>query len=215
MRSKEFYKRQFGSWYQSLAPVVVSERFDKLIDKAMIDIDINGHAPRRKQSLFYPFRACPFNELKVVIIGGEVNNSEEYNGLGISEPDCFSFSHRFAKIWADVEDEFHDGLLLHPDFTLEDWARQGVLLLNNSFTYSARNEEKCHEMWNAFMRVIISKLAYRDVPVLLWGENALIFIPTLEKYNIKYITAEEPVLGEEWNFSFRDLSRIMNRKINW
>lgn len=219
MRSEDFYKKQFGSWYDVLKGIVYSERFNDLLDKFIIDMTINQHAPSRNGALFAPFRSCPFDKLKVVIIGGETQHGD-MSGLALAESDLSTnFNYRQAAIWKSLEKEYYDGLLLNPDLSMISWANQGVLMLNNSFTFKEGSEEICRELSLPFMKAIISRISkyMPDTLFVIWGREADgIYGDLLTGHYFKdYIFVEEPQRGVHWDFSFKEINNCLKTKIKF
>jgi uracil-DNA glycosylase len=121
--------------------------------------------------IFSAFDHCPFDKVKVVIIG-----QDPYHGFGQANGLCFSVNdgiafppsllNIFKEIQADLKMPFpRTG-------NLERWADQGVLLLNATLTVR-ESEAGSHQNqgWETFTDAVIQKVseAKENVVFLLWG----------------------------------------------
>lgn len=125
--------------------------------------------------IFAAFDACPFDKVKVVILG-----QDPYHDYGQANGLCFSVADGVAKppslvnILREVSDD--TGAPADAPGNLERWARQGVLLLNATLTVQAhRAGSHQGHGWERFTDTAIKRLSeYRDSLVfLLWGSFAI------------------------------------------
>ncbi len=125
---------------------------------------------------FNALNSTPFDSVKVVILG-----QDPYHGPGQAHGLCFSVRQAvapppslmniFKEIRSDLghtESDFRHGCL-------ENWAAQGVLLLNSVLTVE-KHKAASHQGkgWETFTDRIIEKLSLREKPCvfLLWGSYA-------------------------------------------
>lgn len=126
--------------------------------------------PPGKQ-IFAAFDWCPFEDLKVVIIG-----QDPYHGIGQANGLCFSVNEGIAhppslmNIFKEIQ---HDlGTPYPTSGNLERWARQGVLLLNATLTVRAHQAASHqHKGWEQFTDAVIKTVSDKkeNVIFLLWG----------------------------------------------
>ncbi len=124
--------------------------------------------------IFAAFDLCPFDKVKVVIIG-----QDPYHGEGQAEGLCFSVKDgvkmppSLVNIFREVADD--TGRPLPTTGSLRRWAEQGVLLLNATLTVRA-HEAGSHQGhgWETFTDAVIRHLsAEREHLVfILWGAYA-------------------------------------------
>ncbi len=128
-----------------------------------------------KELIFSAFESCSFKDLKVVIIG-----QDPYHGNGEANGLCFSVNDtvRIPPSLRNINRELSDDLgtiFLPTSGNLEDWAKQGILLLNASLTVrkDTPNSHK-HLKWNLFTDAVIDHISSKkeNVVFLLWGAFA-------------------------------------------
>ena len=126
------------------------------------------------REIFNAFNLCPFNKVKVVIIG-----QDPYHGPGQAEGLCFSVKEgvkmppSLVNIFREVQAD--TGSPLPANGSLRRWAEQGVMLLNATLTVRA-HQAASHQKhgWEEFTDAVIRCLAEeRDHLVfILWGSSA-------------------------------------------
>ncbi len=215
MRSENFYKAQFGKWFEQLKPIVYSERFDNMLSEAYSLS--NGRILPEKRALFAPFRVCSPDNLKLVIIGEKPRNIKDYNGLALADnPECMKDSFLTKTIWNKIEEDFWDGLLLNNDISMMNIAKQGVLMINSSMTTSYSNPEDHEMFWEPFVAALIRNIIkHKRVPFLLFGEETFKYTDILKAFKIEYSRAKNPRLSTKWEFSFKRIHELTNKEIKW
>ena len=125
--------------------------------------------------IFNAFEQCPFNKVKVVILG-----QDPYHGPGQAHGLCFSvndgvdFPPSLRNIFKEVQTD--TGAPISTTGNLDRWARQGVLLLNATLTVRA-HEAGSHQKkgWEKFTDKAIHQVAEQleNVVFILWGNYAI------------------------------------------
>lgn len=161
-------------WKQALADEWNSPYFTELTSFV---------SARYKEARIYPpgsrifaaFDACPFDKVKVVILG-----QDPYHGPGQANGLCFSVNpgielppslkNIFREVQADT------GSPLPADGDLSRWARQGVLLLNATLTVEEhRAGSHQGKGWETFTDHVIETLSRtrEHLVFILWGSYAI------------------------------------------
>lgn len=125
-------------------------------------------------NIFNAFELCPFDQVKVVIIG-----QDPYHGVGQAHGLCFSVNDGIAlppsllNIFKEIERDLAKPLPKTGNLT--HWAKQGVLLLNATLTVEA-HKAGSHQGngWEAFTDAVIRKISdeQEHVVFMLWGNYA-------------------------------------------
>lgn len=161
------------SWKPFLQDEFDKPYFETLIQFVKEEYQTTTCYPPGKE-IFAAFDWCPFDKLKVVIIGQDpYHGAGQANGLcfsvkvGISHPP--SLSNIFKEIQSDLGQEYPKS------GNLERWSEQGVLLLNATLTVRA-HEAGSHQNrgWEQFTDAVIKTISdhKNNVVFLLWGGYA-------------------------------------------
>ena len=124
--------------------------------------------------IFNAFNLCPFNKVKVVIIGQDPYHEEgQAHGLSFSVTEGTRFPPSLENIFREVHDD--TGAPVPQSGDLTRWVRQGVLLLNATLTVRA-HQAGSHQGkgWETFTDAAIQTLS-RDrnhLVFILWGGYA-------------------------------------------
>ncbi|MBE0677446.1 MAG: uracil-DNA glycosylase [Bacteroidales bacterium] len=124
--------------------------------------------------IFNAFNLCPFNKVKVVIIGQDpYHNVGQAHGLCFSVTDGTEFPPSLINIFKELNSDL--GIPVPQSGNLERWAKQGVLLLNAILTVRA-HQALSHENrgWERFTDAAISALNHdrENLVFMLWGNYA-------------------------------------------
>lgn len=119
--------------------------------------------------IFNAFNLCPYNKVKVVIIG-----QDPYHGPGQAHGLCFSVNDGvpFPPSLQNIFKEIHDdlGTPIPATGNLTRWAEQGVLMLNATLTVRAHQagshqRKGWEEFTDAAIRALAEKREHRLHPV--------------------------------------------------
>lgn len=124
--------------------------------------------------IFNAFILCPFDRVKVVIIGQDpYHEPGQAQGLSFSVPEGVPFPPSLQNIFKEIQLDL--GKPMPPTGDLTRWAEQGVLLLNATLTVRA-HQAASHQRhgWEQFTDAAIRALnAERENLVfILWGGYA-------------------------------------------
>ena len=124
--------------------------------------------------MFRAFDLCPFDEVKVVILGQDpYHGPNQANGLCFAVSEGVALPPSLQNIFKEIESDM--GHPVEKTGDLERWARQGVLLLNATLTVR-KGQAGSHQGkgWEAFTDAAIKALSEeRDTLVfMLWGRYA-------------------------------------------
>ena len=126
------------------------------------------------RNIFRAFDKCPFETLKVVVIG-----QDPYHGVGQANGLCFSvkdgvpFPPSLQNIFQEIRDDV--GTPVPSSGNLDRWAEQGVLLLNSVLTVRAHQAAShAGRGWEQFTDAVVRIIAERkqELVYMLWGSYA-------------------------------------------
>ena len=126
------------------------------------------------QNVFRAFDECPFDAVKVVILG-----QDPYHGPNQANGLCFAVNSQvkappsLQNIFKELESDLGHTVDRDPD--LVRWAKQGVLLLNATLTVNARTPGSHQRKgWEQFTDAVIKSLndEKEHLVFILWGNYA-------------------------------------------
>ena len=124
--------------------------------------------------IFHAFNTCPFDKVKVVIIGQDpYHEPGQYYGLCFSVLDGVPFPPSLLNIFKEIENDL--GKPMHKSGRLERWADQGVLLINAILTVRAHQAGSHRgKGWEEFTDAVIKILndEKENIVFMLWGSYA-------------------------------------------
>ena len=128
-----------------------------------------------QELIFNAFEFCDFANLKVVIIGQDPYHGHgEANGLSFSVNDGVKIPPSLRNIFKEINLDF-ETIFESTSGNLDRWAKQGVLLLNNTLTVrkDIPNSHK-HLDWSIFTDAVIEIISRENdgIVFLLWGNFA-------------------------------------------
>lgn len=124
--------------------------------------------------IFNAFNLCPFNQVKVVILGQDpYHEPNQAHGLSFSVQDGIAFPPSLQNIFKEIQQDL--GTPIPASGNLTRWASQGVLLLNATLTVRAHQANSHSTLgWQQFTDAAIRALATqrRHIVYMLWGGYA-------------------------------------------
>lgn len=162
------------SWHKALTEQWEMPYFKTLTDFVRAQYATTTVYPPASK-IFAAFDACPFDKVKVVILG-----QDPYHGPGQANGLCFSvnpgvpYPPSLINIFKEVSSD--TGAAAPSDGDLSRWARQGVFMLNSVLTVEqGRAASHASRGWETLTDAAIAALsANREHLVfLLWGSYAI------------------------------------------
>ena len=159
---KEHLNQEFDSdYFQNLISFILEEKKKHIVYP-------------KEDEIFSAFKLTPFNKVNVVIIG-----QDPYHGPGQANGLCFSVNDGIKKppslmnIFKEIKSDI--GIEIPISGNLQHWAKQGVLLLNESLTVRAQKASSHQKIgWQKFTDSAIKCISKNKEGVIfiLWGRFA-------------------------------------------
>lgn len=155
--SRFLNKLQPSGWSRVLRNFVQSPEFDKLFNALKEANDTTGITPSVDQ-IFRAFYECPYDELKVVMIG-----QDPYPKEGVADGIAFSCSNT-GEVQASLRVMFKElekttGTPVNWDPDLKRWSNQGILMLNTALTTVPGSIGRHYDIWRPFTEYLLKTLA--------------------------------------------------------
>lgn len=127
-----------------------------------------------QKDVFRAFDLCPFDQVKVVIIGQDpYHGPKQANGLSFAVHENISLPPSLKNIFKEIESDLGVKPILNGD--LSRWAKQGVLLLNATLTVRAQTPgSHQNKGWEQFTDAVIKTVSDQKEKIvfILWGNYA-------------------------------------------
>lgn len=223
IKLKLYEKLKPSGWGDKLKTFIMSEDFDNILKQLLKEAQQgNRFTPVLKQ-LFRAFEECPYNDLKVVMMG-----QDPYPHINVADGIAFSCSNTgkieasLKFMYKELEDTvYKDGFTWDPD--LKRWSNQGILMLNCALTTSIGKVGSHYKLWQPFLAFVFDVLMYNN-PGLVYvflGKKAQEWAESVPDNNFK-IFASHPASAahgnlERWDSGdmFRKVQDIVEKNYNY
>lgn len=159
-----------ASWKQYLKSEFEKPYFAKLTENVRNEYK-NGLCFPPAKLVFNAFNLCPFNKVKVVILGQDpYHELGQAMGLSFSVPDGVMLPPSLQNIYKEIQSDLGKPIPTSGDLTR--WAKQGVLLLNATLTVRAHAANSHQALgWQNFTDAAIETInTHREhIVFMLWG----------------------------------------------
>ena len=199
-------------------------RWMRVIDKKSLEEALNKLGPEYQRKpicpvqnkVFRAFELCPYDELKVVMLG-----QDPYPQKGVATGILFgndkevteenlSPSLKIVKEACINYEIPHNNIIFDP--TLESWAKQGILMINSALTVEMNKVGSHVMLWRPFISKLLKNLSDNNTAIVyvLFGRQAQTFKPYIGKFN-HIIEVEHPAYFARTNTK---MSSELFRNIN-
>ena len=180
------------TWNEVLRPIKNTEYFENLWQKVEEEYSNEKCFPPKYQ-IFRAFELTPFEKMKVVIIGQDpYHNDFQANGLCFSVSDKVKNPPSLKNIFKELKEDLG---IERTNNDLQDWALQGVLLLNSTLTVKAHEPNSHKDLgWEIFTDFIIKEISDKkeNVVFVLWGAFAQKKISSIDETKHFVIKSAHP-----------------------
>jgi len=186
------------SWYEILKDYFESSYFKAIIKTLKEELSWQPHITKELSSLLphnpkyntlttpgrqiYPYftdilnayNLCPFEKVKVILIGQDPYINGEANGLCFSIKEDYKIAPSLRNIFKEIEEDL--GRPTSGTTDLTRWAEQGIFLLNTILTVREKQSMSHKDIgWQFLTETTIQRLSQFTEPgkiFLLWGKYA-------------------------------------------
>lgn len=218
-------------WAVRLHDVLFSEEFNTLGEFLQEEKKTNTVYPE-KDNIFRAFQLTPYNSVKIVLLAQDPYHDSSATGLCFANDKLkLTPSPSLREILAEVEDDLLGGFdfVHYVDQSLENWASQGVLLLNTALTVRKGTPGSHVPNWRFFTNAVIQVLnnGHTGLIYMLWGKYAQTYKSVIDISNNHILETGHPATASYGKSRFRgckhfskanELLTNMNGKdsiINW
>ena len=188
-----------ASWEEHLRSEIRKPYFTKLIEKLNIEYKEVCYPP--KERIFKAFNLCPFDKVRVVILGQDPYYNGQAMGLSFSVPKKIKLPPSLRKIYKEIGEYLCKPMPESGDLTR--WAEQGVLLLNTTLTVrEAKPNSHKRLKWQNFTDAAIKALNKNreHIVFMLWGKDAMRKKRLIDTERHHIIESYHPAAGQKYKF---------------
>jgi len=223
IKQKLFEKLELSGWGKVFKSFIFSSEFSDILSKLyMLSVNDKRFTPPLKQ-VFRAFEECPYDKLKVVIIG-----QDPYPTLGVADGISFSCSNTnklqpsLKFILQEVDRTVYGNHVISEDLDLKRWANQGILMLNTALTVEVGKIGSHYDIWKPFTAYLLDLLnTYNPGLVYVYmGKKAeewsVLTSDNNHKFTVKH-PASAVYNGSKWdsNDIFNKISAIIKNENNY
>jgi uracil-DNA glycosylase len=161
------------SWKTALAKEF-NEPYFATLSATIKQAYLDGTVYPPPQLIFNAFALCPFDQVRVVILGQDpYHGPSQAHGLSFSVPEGIKNPPSLQNIYKELASDL--GVPPKTSGNLEAWAKQGVLLLNATLTVLPSQPGSHQGLgWETFTDAVIKTISDQKehVVFILWGRYA-------------------------------------------
>lgn len=181
------------TWNEALKDVWETTGFQRLA-QFVREAYSRGPVYPPARSIFSAFDSCPFDKVKVVILGQDpYHEPGQAHGLCFSVPDGVRIPPSLINIFKEIRADL--GIEPYNSGNLQRWASQGVLLLNSTLSVEAhRAGSHQGKGWEEFTDEVIRRLSEQrsGLVFMLWGSYAIRKGAQIDKTRHLVLTSPHP-----------------------
>jgi uracil-DNA glycosylase len=182
-----------NDWLEVLKDEIEKDYFKNLMQKLKTEYQTKTIYPK-KEDVFSAFSYTPYHKVKVVIIGQDpYHQKNQAHGLSFSVQRGVTIPRSLKNIYKELEKDVH--YPVSDNGNLEEWAKQGVLLLNTILTVEDSKPGSHKNIgWEEFTTKVIEAINEKEEPVvfLLWGNFAKSYKPLINTQKHFVLEAAHP-----------------------
>lgn len=164
-----------ATWTDALGGEKSKPYFHQIMSYVAAEREAGKDVYPPQPSVFNALKLTQLCDVKAVIIGQDpYHEPGQAHGLCFSVPEGIAFPPSLRNIFAELSEEY-PGYRVPASGNLEAWAKQGVLLLNNTLTVErAKANSHAGIGWDIFTDAVIAAVNANvsGVVYMLWGSFA-------------------------------------------
>ena len=184
-------------WLSKLKPFLDSSKMDEILSFLTIRKNSGKLILPEQKDIFNAFKYTPFDKVKVVILGQDPYHTKGLaDGLAFSSKASTICPPSLKNILKEVENDVYRGLSLErtSNYSLKNWAEQGVFLLNTALTVELEDAGSHTKIWTPFTSIVLQLLNSKEKPIifLLWGKHANFYKAYIDQEKHYVLEAAHP-----------------------
>ena len=186
-------EQYFGEWMR----VIDKRELESVLARLDIEYKTKFVCPAQCD-VFKTFKLCPYSNLRVVFCGQDPFPQKEvatgilFGNRKETNDEDLSPSLQVIKDSVMNLDIPNNYAIFDP--TLENWAKQGILMLNSALTVEMNRIGSHVMLWRPFISSLLKRLSdnRRDIIYVLFGKQAQTFKPYINKQSNTILEEQHP-----------------------
>ena len=222
-QTKLYNKLKPSGWGDRLRSFINSSDFENILAQLLKEAQAGNRFTPPLRQVFRAFEECPYNKLKVVMIGQDpypyINCAD---GIAFSGSNLNRVETSLKFMFKELEDTVYplEGYEWNPD--LARWCNQGVLLINSAFTTTIGKVGQHYKLWQPFMAFLLDTLATQNSGLIyvFMGKKAQEWCDFVPDNNFKLICSHPASAAhsqlEKWDSGniFNKVSDLVKKHYN-
>ena len=216
-------------WFELLKPFLLSSEFKNIAMSLKREVSSGVAITPNFADMFRAFKETPRFGTHTIIMG-----QDPYPGVdnGVPIADGIAFSSRTALkcpkslqyIYDAIDQQIYNGTNfdITNTYDLTKWSKQGILLLNSSFSTTLGKAGAHVNLWHPFTKYVIEAITddREDLGIIFMGSQAKSYIPFIKGKSHTVFECEHPMAagyrGGKWDSKavFARLDSYQNFKNN-
>lgn len=178
IRDRIYEDLQPSGWGRVLRTFIYSSDFDNILHSLVVEVNAGNRFTPPLKDVFRAFKECPYEELKVVIIG-----QDPYPTIDVADGIAFSCSKSKTPgqiqpslkfILQEVNRTVYNSEYVSYNPDLARWSNQGILMLNTALTTQIGKIGKHYEIWKPLLNYLFDylKLYNPSLVYIFMGKEA-------------------------------------------
>ena len=229
IQNKLYERLQDSGWGNKLKMFLLSKDFENILHTLYNDSQEGKRFTPVIKDLFRAFEECPYDKLKVVVIG-----QDPYPQAGVADGISFSCGHTkkeqpsLRHIFNEIErtvyspkfppgDNDPERDQYNPDLTR--WSNQGILMLNTAMTCEVGNIGSHIDLWKPFTTYLLDYLASYNTGLLyvFLGKKSQVWHKMIPTNNYKFFATHPAAAaynGGTWNSGdlFNQINKVLDKQ---
>ena len=188
-----------ASWEEHLRGEIKKPYFTELVKE--LNSEYKETCYPSEKLIFNAFNLCPFDKVRVVVLGQDPYRGNHAMGLSFSVPKEIKLPPSLRKIYKEIGEDLCKSMPKSGDLTR--WAEQGVLLLNTTLTVRGGAANSHKDLgWQEFTDAVIKALSeHREhIVFMLWGNDANKKKRLIDTEHHHIIESYHPTAGQRYKF---------------
>ena len=162
VQQKLYERLKPSGWGDKLKVFLLSDEFNTILTTLLRESQAGEKFTPVIKQIFRAFEECPYEELKVVMIGQDpYPKAEVADGIAFSCSNTQEVQASLRYMFIEIESTVYpEGYEWDPN--LARWSNQGVLMLNTALTTGVGKIGKHVDLWKPFIAFLLDVLAHSN-----------------------------------------------------